>query len=327
MNFIPALIKQCLQPARRDGTESLQSETSDGSPLPTLVEGNASNNGTVGFHAGQPAVPPPNVTLFISESDDTSNESSNPLNRDVHRQEMAIKENTESSNIVGSSSYDLETEGTAGKFSDSTDRSVQQQQLDSGKQVIDSNAPSVIPIESEPHSYSDTNCNQREHRSRGQEDTATSADQPVQNTSRTNRAETALSHDSTAVSQHADSSLPSINPQTNARINQANSSPEQPELTGARAAVTRPAVSSEDNKENLPEAATENTPPASSVAQELLHVRRPLQASPRSKSKEPPQVRIGHINVLIDDQASAKPRRSSSAKTPGPSIPFGLRGL
>ena len=65
-----------------------------------------------------------------------------------------------------------------------------------------------------------------------------------------------------------------------------------------------------------------------SVQQEqpALRSRRPGPPS-QQQSQELPQVRIGQINVLVEDQAPAKPKpRKSSAKS-AVSNPFGLRGL
>ncbi len=53
----------------------------------------------------------------------------------------------------------------------------------------------------------------------------------------------------------------------------------------------------------------------------------PLTKSIPSKTAEIPQVRIGNINVLIDDQSAPKPTAKSASTSTSPSIPFGLRGL
>ena len=49
--------------------------------------------------------------------------------------------------------------------------------------------------------------------------------------------------------------------------------------------------------------------------------------SPQPQPPELPQVRIGQINVLVEDQAAAKPRTRSSQPAPGRTNPFGRRGL
>ena len=67
----------------------------------------------------------------------------------------------------------------------------------------------------------------------------------------------------------------------------------------------------------------------SSVQQERSALRGhlPGPANQQSQSRELPQVRIGQINVLVEDQASAKPRRSNNRPRPAASNPFGMRGL
>ncbi len=52
-----------------------------------------------------------------------------------------------------------------------------------------------------------------------------------------------------------------------------------------------------------------------------------IKSVKRPERREPPQVKIGHINVLIDDQATGKPTRSVAKSASRPSNPFGLRGL
>lgn len=47
----------------------------------------------------------------------------------------------------------------------------------------------------------------------------------------------------------------------------------------------------------------------------------------RPASREAPQVKIGQINVLIDDQAAAKSKRTIVKPSSRPSNPFGIRGL
>jgi hypothetical protein len=44
-------------------------------------------------------------------------------------------------------------------------------------------------------------------------------------------------------------------------------------------------------------------------------------------AKVTPQVRIGHINVLVEDRASVKHRPSSGRRVAGASNTFGLKGL
>jgi hypothetical protein len=46
-----------------------------------------------------------------------------------------------------------------------------------------------------------------------------------------------------------------------------------------------------------------------------------------AKSPETPHVRIGNINILVDDQARARPAVKPVSNIASPSIPFGLRGL
>lgn len=46
-----------------------------------------------------------------------------------------------------------------------------------------------------------------------------------------------------------------------------------------------------------------------------------------SRQAETPPVKIGNINILIDDQAAAKPAAKPASTATSPSIPFGLRGL
>ncbi len=51
------------------------------------------------------------------------------------------------------------------------------------------------------------------------------------------------------------------------------------------------------------------------------------KTSNTAKSAETPQVRIGNINILVDDQAAARPAVKPVSNSASPSIPFGLRGL
>ncbi len=53
----------------------------------------------------------------------------------------------------------------------------------------------------------------------------------------------------------------------------------------------------------------------------------PRQSAPRPTAPEVPQVRIGQINVLVEDQAPAAPKRSTTGPRPAAANPFGLRGL
>jgi hypothetical protein len=54
---------------------------------------------------------------------------------------------------------------------------------------------------------------------------------------------------------------------------------------------------------------------------------RPAGNVPWTREPEIPQVRIGQINVLIDDQAAARPKPKATPAAPAAGNPFGLRGL
>ncbi len=53
----------------------------------------------------------------------------------------------------------------------------------------------------------------------------------------------------------------------------------------------------------------------------------PLQSVKQNQPREIPQVRIGQINVLVEDQAPAKPKQNKRSARPAAPSPFGLRGL
>jgi hypothetical protein len=50
-------------------------------------------------------------------------------------------------------------------------------------------------------------------------------------------------------------------------------------------------------------------------------------ASQRSREAQIPQVRIGRINVLIEDQAATRTKPKAAPAGPPAANPFGLRGL
>jgi hypothetical protein len=50
-------------------------------------------------------------------------------------------------------------------------------------------------------------------------------------------------------------------------------------------------------------------------------------ASQRSREAQIPQVRIGRINVLIEDQAATRSKPKAAPAGPATANPFGLRGL
>ena len=61
---------------------------------------------------------------------------------------------------------------------------------------------------------------------------------------------------------------------------------------------------------------------------ESFPLHKPVQHDRPQQAQSIPQVRIGHINVLIDDQATPKPSKQSTVNTAaGNSNPFGIRGL
>ncbi len=322
MKFIPALIKQCLQPARQAGTEGLQSETSDSIQRTASVRGDFSNKEAANFNVGQPAVSLAKGTQAISASADNRSQSSNSLTRDIHQQEMDSMENRETSDLPGSSFFDVAADSVAETFTENINRPVQQQKMESEKRLISDSAPSITLTNTEPHSQSERVYDRGDHGAIGYGNTISSVEKTLQNTVDKHKPATKELYDSKAPGQDADSTHRSIRPQDDVGLADVESSTEQSELTGARA------LSSEDNKEPPIVGSTAIKPSASSIVQELSHARQPLQlTNPGSKSNEIPQVRIGHINVLIDDQVAAKPRRSFSTKTASSSIPFGLRGL
>ena len=53
----------------------------------------------------------------------------------------------------------------------------------------------------------------------------------------------------------------------------------------------------------------------------------PHKAGQQQPTRETPQVRIGQINVLVEDQAPARPKQGKRSAKPAVSNPFGLRGL
>lgn len=69
----------------------------------------------------------------------------------------------------------------------------------------------------------------------------------------------------------------------------------------------------------------EATPPKSPHDATTAYVRDNRSANHRPA--ETPQVKIGNINILIDDQAAPKPAAKPASTPAIPSIPFGLRGL
>jgi hypothetical protein len=74
--------------------------------------------------------------------------------------------------------------------------------------------------------------------------------------------------------------------------------------------------------------------PAGQVLETIARQAFPLEPAaappgPPPRVEEPaiPQVRIGQINVLIEDQAAARPRAKVVPAAPAAANPFGLRGL
>ncbi len=70
-------------------------------------------------------------------------------------------------------------------------------------------------------------------------------------------------------------------------------------------------------------------PAQGAVRTEPVMLARPAPQQPvqQPQTAEIPQVRIGQINVLVEDQASAKPTPRKRASRPAATNPFGLRGL
>ncbi len=70
-------------------------------------------------------------------------------------------------------------------------------------------------------------------------------------------------------------------------------------------------------------------PLQAAVQQEQAAPRNPFlgQAAPQQQPREIPQVRIGQINVLVEDQTPARPKQNKRSARPAASNPFGLRGL
>ena len=155
MKFIPALIKQCLQPARQAGTEGLQSKTSDSIQRTASVRGDFSNKEAANFNVGQPAVSLAKGTQAISASADNRSQSSNSLTRDIHQQEMDSMENRETSDLPGSSFFDVAADSVAETFTENINRPVQQQKMESEKRLISDSAPSITLTNTEPHSQSE----------------------------------------------------------------------------------------------------------------------------------------------------------------------------
>ena len=85
-----------------------------------------------------------------------------------------------------------------------------------------------------------------------------------------------------------------------------------------------PALSPRDNPSSTA-VAHSHQPPAAAIVRPHT-----VQSEQRQQPQTTPlpQVRIGHINVLIDDQAGTKPARKEATSSAGASQnPFGLRGL
>jgi len=81
------------------------------------------------------------------------------------------------------------------------------------------------------------------------------------------------------------------------------------------------------------------TPPEQPAVEPAVHLQPPTAPGtaalpgstqrPESRRPEPevPQVRIGQINLLVEEQTPASPRRPQAASRPAAANPFGLRGL
>jgi len=91
----------------------------------------------------------------------------------------------------------------------------------------------------------------------------------------------------------------------------------------AQQGVINPAANSAQNNQLKTDASYSQQRPA-----EAFPVQKPAPHDQPQQTQSIPQVRIGHINVLIDDQAAPKtsPRSAENTAT-GSSNPFGLRGL
>ncbi|MEN8177710.1 MAG: hypothetical protein ABFS39_03740 [Pseudomonadota bacterium] len=86
---------------------------------------------------------------------------------------------------------------------------------------------------------------------------------------------------------------------------------------------------SSDGPQNRQPAEDDFRPVQASAQLETAVLSKPVPRQPfqQNQTQEIPQVRIGQINVLVEDQAPAKPKSRKSAPQPAAANPFGLRGL
>jgi hypothetical protein len=95
----------------------------------------------------------------------------------------------------------------------------------------------------------------------------------------------------------------------------------------APAADATPAAAAPEQR---PQAATPSGQTLQTLARAAIYPEPdgpPAGTIPKAGEAEIPQVRIGRINVLIEDQAAPRPRAKSAPAAPAAGNPFGLRGL
>lgn len=328
MNFISALIKNSLQPARRIGAEaSLYSPGYDPAPPGHPESSNVSKSQTIGMEAD----PQTTSTAEIAYENPAPGAQTDRINRpsepNIHSQKSANKENVEAVVSTVSSSIDNKKIRVAAEAGETGDQPAQMQQLETEEYTDNRHTPYLDQFNSEPNQHPGIVQYQENNGPDAQPQHLFAQQKPIQTSQQDNKTAIRKSDGSNAVPDTHESFYSSTSTPQNIAFTPAKHATEASEQKSSKPVSSQPTANNADNIAVRP--ARKVQPPASSILQELSNARhsKPPKNNAGPKQNDVPQVRIGSINVLIDDQAAAKPRQSSSSKKTGPSSPFGLRGL
>ncbi len=315
MKFLSTLIKHSLQPA-------VQSDTFHAAPMVNSVPNQLHLNKTRDNHPGSDS---PEPTHGTGQHGDTP-QVADPLMTPRTQQQPAHRQNSFQNSVATGKSATLESAQHLEIIDPQPPGIPSHKTTTAAPHTISSATDTpVFNPKATPAQQPSTGGN-RENKSRREEQTqANSIDQTVAYSASRQTVDISSPIETTDFGQTIERPDPVHDP-----INQETQFVTQPPLQSSDHASAFPTGTSpvpEIVAHQPKRQARENISPAPSVFQPQSSSTEQATVE-RVTTSTPPQVRIGHINVLIEDQAAAaKPRKSATAKTATPSIPFGIRGL
>lgn len=326
MSFLTALIAQSLQPARSATVASVPSATTfhDAHPAQEAASQEDWNGLPVApgqTVSGKSPAPPAPVLSATAEGEDALDLDFLASDTQVEQQEAAPAEQPPISQQPETALQSPDVE--AAMAAPQKERSV----VDAGVQAL--------PDDLQPASAVDTEQvgSSQQHRV-----SSKAASPPPPAKSPQPRPRSQVQPPQPPVSpQRRDEITPAAQPQPRSETSPAAQPPGY-ETTAITPDITTESVSPAPTVETqlthaqaprpdaLPQHAAAVVPPQPSPpADPGVFPREPVQA--RRDSREVPQLTIGQINVLVEDQAAKAPKRANTPSRPAASNPFGLRGL